>query len=85
MNAGIPTWADDKVAIAHNKVMVIDRERVITSSFNFTTSAQTKNAENVVLLCDPATAGRYRDNWESRKAVSRLYEGNRPATLPNGN
>jgi phosphatidylserine/phosphatidylglycerophosphate/cardiolipin synthase-like enzyme len=43
---------DDKVAIAHNKVMVIDRKHVITGSFNFTPSAQERNAENVLLIPD---------------------------------
>jgi phosphatidylserine/phosphatidylglycerophosphate/cardiolipin synthase-like enzyme len=32
-NAGIPVWVDTKVAIAHNKVMVIDEAIVITGSF----------------------------------------------------
>jgi phosphatidylserine/phosphatidylglycerophosphate/cardiolipin synthase-like enzyme len=38
-NAGIPVWVDTKVAIAHNKVMVIDGALVITGSFNFTAEA----------------------------------------------
>ena len=39
-NAGIPTFIDDKHAIAHNKIMIIDRETVITGSFNFTKAAE---------------------------------------------
>ncbi len=35
-NVGIPTYIDDRHAIAHDKIMVIDRETVITGSFNFT-------------------------------------------------
>jgi phosphatidylserine/phosphatidylglycerophosphate/cardiolipin synthase-like enzyme len=35
-NMGIPTFIDAEHAIAHNKVMVIDKETVITGSFNFT-------------------------------------------------
>ena len=34
-------------AIAHNKVIVIDGETVLTGSFNFTKAAQEKNAEHV--------------------------------------
>jgi phosphatidylserine/phosphatidylglycerophosphate/cardiolipin synthase-like enzyme len=74
VNAGIPTWIDDKVAIAHNKVMVIDGEKVITGSFNFTKSAQSRNAENVVTLCDAATAAQYRANWLERQRVSSAFE-----------
>jgi phosphatidylserine/phosphatidylglycerophosphate/cardiolipin synthase-like enzyme len=42
-NAGIPVWVDAKVAIAHNKVMVVDGAVVITGSFNFTAAAQKSN------------------------------------------
>ncbi len=39
-NAGIPTKIDAAHAIAHNKVMIIDKEIVITGSFNFTKAAE---------------------------------------------
>ena len=35
-NNGIPCFIDAKHAIAHNKVMVIDGQTVLTGSFNFT-------------------------------------------------
>jgi phosphatidylserine/phosphatidylglycerophosphate/cardiolipin synthase-like enzyme len=35
-NQGIPIKIDAQHAIAHNKVMIIDGETVITGSFNFT-------------------------------------------------
>ena len=40
LHAGIPTKIDAKHAIAHNKIMVIDGETVITGSFNFTKAAE---------------------------------------------
>jgi phosphatidylserine/phosphatidylglycerophosphate/cardiolipin synthase-like enzyme len=46
-NQGVPTLIDANHAIAHNKVIVIDGEIVLTGSFNFTKAAQEKNAENV--------------------------------------
>ena len=49
-NSGIPTYIDDKHAIAHNKIMVIDRQTIITGSFNFTKAAEEKNAENLLIL-----------------------------------
>jgi phosphatidylserine/phosphatidylglycerophosphate/cardiolipin synthase-like enzyme len=73
-NAGIPVWIDYKVAIAHNKVMVIDGEAVITGSFNFTKAAQEKNAENVLILRDRELAKEYADNWQSRLSQSVRYE-----------
>jgi phosphatidylserine/phosphatidylglycerophosphate/cardiolipin synthase-like enzyme len=69
-NAGIPVWVDNKVAIAHNKVMIIDGAMVITGSFNFTAAAQNRNAENLLVISDPAVAAQYRDNWRRRQAVS---------------
>jgi phosphatidylserine/phosphatidylglycerophosphate/cardiolipin synthase-like enzyme len=53
-NAGVPVWVDTRVAIAHNKVMVLDGETVITGSFNFTAVAQSHNAENLLVIRDAA-------------------------------
>ena len=69
-NAGIPTYIDAKHAIAHNKIMIIDRETVITGSFNFTKAAEEKNAENVLIIRDKALAKVYIENWEQHKGHS---------------
>jgi phosphatidylserine/phosphatidylglycerophosphate/cardiolipin synthase-like enzyme len=74
-NAGIPVWIDTRVAIAHNKVMVLDGATVITGSFNFTATAQAKNAENLLVIHDVALATRYRENWKRRGAGSMSYAG----------
>jgi phosphatidylserine/phosphatidylglycerophosphate/cardiolipin synthase-like enzyme len=82
-NAGIPVRVETTVAIAHNKVMVIDGAKVITGSFNFTAAAQNHNAENLIVLEDPALAAEYRANWERRRAVSEQYSGPlTPEALP---
>jgi phosphatidylserine/phosphatidylglycerophosphate/cardiolipin synthase-like enzyme len=79
---GITPKIDDTVAIAHNKVMVIDQKTVITGSFNFTTAAQHSNAENVLIITgDPDLAATYRKNWESRAGASRPYLGFIPPVL----
>ena len=75
MNQGVAVLIDDKVAIAHNKVMVIDDVHVITGSFNFTKAAQERNAENVLLIRQsPELAQNYIQNWRNRAAVSRPYD-----------
>jgi hypothetical protein len=51
-NAGIQPLIDDKHAIAHSKVMVIDSATLITGSFNFTKAAEEKNAENLLVIKD---------------------------------
>jgi phosphatidylserine/phosphatidylglycerophosphate/cardiolipin synthase-like enzyme len=67
----IPCWIDYKPAIAHNKIMIIDANKVITGSFNFTKAAQSRNAENLLIIRDPSLARLYMQNWQRRKAVSR--------------
>ena len=75
----IPCWIDYKPAIAHNKIMIIDEKEVITGSFNFTKAAQSRNAENLLIIRDPSLAKLYMQNWRRRKAVSRYLN---PQTEP---
>jgi phosphatidylserine/phosphatidylglycerophosphate/cardiolipin synthase-like enzyme len=56
--------ADGKHAIAHNKIMIIDDEIVITGSFNFTNSAEQRNAENFLILKSTDLAKSYKENWQ---------------------
>lgn len=72
-NAGIPVYIDAAHAIAHNKVMVIDGEEVITGSFNFTKAAEEKNAENLLIIKDKALAKHYRENWGQHRGHSETY------------
>lgn len=75
-HADIPVLIDDKVAIAHNKLILIDRETTIGGSFNHTKAAQEKNAENVIVMRhELAITARYVENWHRREAVSRAYAG----------
>lgn len=69
-NHGIAVWMDAKPAIAHNKVMIIDDKIVLTGSFNFTKAAQSKNAENLLIIQDPILANSYEENWISRQTAS---------------
>jgi phosphatidylserine/phosphatidylglycerophosphate/cardiolipin synthase-like enzyme len=74
-NQGVPTRIDAAHAIAHNKVMVIDGETVITGSFNFTRSAEERNAENLLVIKDKALAGKYITNWKVHWEHSEVYSG----------
>jgi phosphatidylserine/phosphatidylglycerophosphate/cardiolipin synthase-like enzyme len=76
-NMGIPTYIDAKHATAHNKVMIIDKETVITGSFNFTKAAEERNAENLLILRSKELAERYIANWEKHKQHSQEYGGRR--------
>lgn len=74
-NQGVPTFIDAQHGIAHNKVMVIDEETVITGSFNFTRAAQEKNAENLIVIKDKALAARYNENWKGHRKHSDPFIG----------
>jgi phosphatidylserine/phosphatidylglycerophosphate/cardiolipin synthase-like enzyme len=72
---GIPTKIDAAHAIAHNKVMVIDRATVLTGSFNFTKAAEEHNAENLLVIQDPVLAEKYAANWKVHADHSEPYAG----------
>jgi phosphatidylserine/phosphatidylglycerophosphate/cardiolipin synthase-like enzyme len=72
---GIPTYIDPVHGIAHNKIMIIDRETVITGSFNFTRAAEESNAENLLIIRSKELAKEYLENWERHRAVSEEYMG----------
>lgn len=72
---GVPVFVDSQHDSAHNKVMVIDANTpnpvVITGSFNFTHSAQHRNAENLLLFRhnrELTTA--YLENWRRHREHS---------------
>jgi phosphatidylserine/phosphatidylglycerophosphate/cardiolipin synthase-like enzyme len=73
VNSGIPTRIDAAHAIAHNKIMIVDNEIVITGSFNFTKAAEDRNAENLLVIHNRELAARYTDNWRQHEAHSEIY------------
>ncbi len=73
-NSGIRTLIDAEHTVAHNKVIVIDDETVITGSFNFTKSAEEHNAENLLVIKDKSLAEKYTRNWRQHEAHSHPYD-----------
>jgi phosphatidylserine/phosphatidylglycerophosphate/cardiolipin synthase-like enzyme len=68
---GLAPYLDAHHAIAHNKVMVIDRHTVITGSFNFTHQAEIENGENLLILMGHADLNvLYRQNFLLHKEHS---------------
>jgi phosphatidylserine/phosphatidylglycerophosphate/cardiolipin synthase-like enzyme len=71
IEAGLEPMIDAKHAIAHNKVMIVDRKTLITGSFNFTHQAEASNAENLLVLRGhPELVSQYRAAFEAHKAHS---------------
>jgi len=69
-NKGIETYLDTKPAIAHNKIMIIDGNKVITGSFNFSKNAQARNTENLLVLNGERISGNYKDYFYKRLKLS---------------
>ena len=83
---GVPVWLDGNFAAAHNKVMIVDagtpHATVVTGSYNYTTAAQTRNAENVLIVRhDAALTLQYRANFLRLRDRAMRYDGTTPATL----
>jgi phosphatidylserine/phosphatidylglycerophosphate/cardiolipin synthase-like enzyme len=75
VHAGVPVSIDAKHKIAHNKVMIIDSETVITGSFNFTKAAEEGNAENLLIIRSTDLAAKYIENWKKHAEHSETYAG----------
>ena len=65
-DAGIETTIDYVKGIAHNKIILIDEELVLTGSYNFSKSANSRNAENMLLISNKNLAKIYRNKWHQR-------------------
>ena len=63
--AGLDVRKDGNVdGLMHHKVMVIDRQIVITGSYNFTASAEESNDENLVVIFSSAVAAQYLEEFQ---------------------
>ena len=77
---GIPVWLETRYSAAHNKVLLIYAAHadavLITGSYNFTWSAQARNAENLLILRgNPALVRRYLDNWRRHRDDAQKMNG----------
>ena len=79
---GIPVLIDSRHAIAHNKIIILDGQVVITGSFNFSKSAEESNAENLLVIRDKALAERYTANWKAHAEHSEPYTGKEVVHVP---
>jgi len=80
--AGVTVREETRYKSAHNKVIVIDAAgadaTVITGSYNFTWSAQNKNAENILIARkNPPLAAKYAANWTRHFEDAEAYRADR--------
>ena len=62
--SGVDVRIDRSPEHMHHKFMVVDGHTVLTGSYNWTRSAETRNEENLVVLDDPVLAGRFAEEFE---------------------
>jgi len=65
--AGIPVWIDRAPGIAHIKTIIIDQHLDISGSYNYTSSAETRNVEDVTFTDSAEIANRFLHNWLGRR------------------
>ncbi|HKJ28229.1 MAG TPA: phospholipase D-like domain-containing protein [Anaerolineales bacterium] len=65
---GLPVRQDGNPRTFHHKVLVIDRQIVVTGSFNFSASADEGNDENVIIINNAEIAAEYLKEFDRRWA-----------------
>jgi phospholipase D len=71
INNGISVRIEHAKGIAHNKVIIIDEKVILTGSYNFSNSANVRNAENLLVIPSPALAKLYLDDWQQGRLDSK--------------
>jgi len=63
--AGVDVRLDGNSKYMHNKIAVIDGDRIVTGSYNWTQNATSGNDENLIILTSKALAAQYDEEfWE---------------------
>jgi phosphatidylserine/phosphatidylglycerophosphate/cardiolipin synthase-like enzyme len=77
LNAGLPFSIDAAHALAHNSVVLIDGRVIATGSFDFTTSAETSNSENLLVITErPVLWKAYSIEFDKHASHSTPYRRN---------
>jgi len=61
---GVPVRNDTNPYSMHNKVMIVDKEIVITGSYNWSSSAENRNNENMIVIRSREIAEMYEREFE---------------------
>lgn len=69
--AGIDARLDGLPGLLHDKVIIIDRQVVITGSYNFSGNAERANDENLVIIHSPEIAAQYLEHFEQIYGASK--------------
>lgn len=70
-DSGVEVRIDATHPIMHSKVIIIDMTTVVTGSFNFSATAESRNAENLLICSNKDQAALYRENWDYLWEIAR--------------
>jgi len=80
LTRNIPVMIDGNQALLHSKTFIIDRQVVITGSYNFSMSAEERNNENTLIITSSKVAGFYE---QEHKRLKQASERNNPPPYDN--
>jgi phosphatidylserine/phosphatidylglycerophosphate/cardiolipin synthase-like enzyme len=63
-NAGVTVRTDGNLELMHDKIMIVDGKVVLTGSYNWTSSAENDNNENVILITSDTIATAYENEFQ---------------------
>jgi phosphatidylserine/phosphatidylglycerophosphate/cardiolipin synthase-like enzyme len=69
---GLSVRLDGNPRTMHHKVLIIDRQIVVTGSYNFSVNADTSNDENVIMIDNSQIAAEYLKEFDRLWAESQL-------------
>jgi len=61
---------DGNPGLMHRKVFIIDKQIVVTGSYNFAASAEKNNDENLVVISNPGIAAQYMKEFQQVYAAA---------------
>lgn len=73
LKANITIYISGGSRMGHSKYIVADKRVLQTGSFNYSAGAE-YNSENLVICRSTKLSAQYLEDWESKRAKSRLYE-----------
>ncbi len=80
LTKNIPVMIDGNQALMHSKTFIIDRQVVITGSYNFSKSGEERNNENTLIITSAKVAGFYEQEHQRLKKAS---QNNNPPPYDN--
>lgn len=67
---GLPVYQDGNPYLMHHKVIIVDEKTVVLGSYNFSSSAEKSNDENILIIDDPTLAASFLEEFNYVRGVA---------------